>query len=103
MHFDKYVLTHQGSIPGSPSEKAGMQKGDLIISVNGIVTHDMEEYIEAVQIRKNPMVVEVIRGQKFLTFTLELPALPIENPDYNGIVDSLSKAGVIPDSEEMEP
>jgi S1-C subfamily serine protease len=40
-------LAYLGSMPGSPAEKARLQRGDVVVSVNGIPTPDIVAFIHA--------------------------------------------------------
>ena len=57
--------------PDSPAMRAGLQKGDLIVSVQGKEIKDWPEIKEIVQDKAGtPIQVSVKRGQKILTFTV---------------------------------
>ncbi|MBR5371444.1 MAG: DUF512 domain-containing protein [Oscillospiraceae bacterium] len=60
---------------GSPAEKAGIQRGDRLISVNGIVIHDVLDYRYAITERKLSVCVQ--RGEE----ELEIPLTKQEYED----------------------
>lgn len=61
-----------GVRPGTPAEKAGMQKGDRIVAFDGVDVHTLEDYSTLLFSRKPGDVVKVtiVRGDQ----TLELSA-----------------------------
>jgi len=65
-----------GCKPGSPCEKAGMQKGDVMISFNGMKTGNIMEFTQALKIVSPGDVVTVVylrEGQK-ITKEIKLEA-----------------------------
>lgn len=59
--------------PDSPAERAGLQKGDQILSVDGILAadYDMEAFGELIRGEKGTQVeLGILRGEEELTFTL---------------------------------
>jgi S1-C subfamily serine protease len=51
-----------GSIPGSPAERARLQLGDVVVSVNGIPTPDLVAFIRARSQRDGAATVRYVRG-----------------------------------------
>ncbi len=67
-------------IPGSPAEKAGIQRGDIITAVDGKPVHNTNELQLEIMYR-NPgdkVVVELIRGGKTLSLQVVLGERPKE-------------------------
>lgn len=54
-------LAFLGSLPGSPAEAAQLQRGDVVISVNGIPTPDLTSFLRARQAREGAATVVYIR------------------------------------------
>lgn len=73
MLTDGVVVTDFGAVNGrfsqqSPAEAAGIRKGDIITSINGIAVTDSISLSEAVQ--EDPVcTINVLRGDEELTFT----------------------------------
>ncbi len=61
-------------IPGRPADKAGMQKGDIIIEINGKPVKDLYEYMERLgELKKGDLVdVVVTRGEEKITLKVQL-------------------------------
>jgi C-terminal processing protease CtpA/Prc len=55
-------LAYLGSMPGSPAERARLQRGDVVVSVNGIPTPDIVAFIHARSQRDGGATVRYIRG-----------------------------------------
>ena len=58
--------------PGSPSEKAGLQVGDVILFANGIRTDSLEAYVQARQATPGTLSVTVQRGNQVLEFEFQV-------------------------------
>ncbi len=53
-------------IPGCHAERAGVQVGDYILSVNGKEINDMNDYVAAIRDRKHSQKVTVERNGEVL-------------------------------------
>jgi S1-C subfamily serine protease len=82
-----------GCRPGSPAARAGIQYGDVLLSVNNVATPDWAAYIEARKLSRERMHVELFRAGEHLIFELELPTstAPI---DAAGLLEDLVDSGV---------
>ena len=67
-------------IPGSPAEKAGIQRGDIITAVDGKPVHNTDELQLEIMYRSpgDKVVVELIRGGKTLSLQVVLGERPKE-------------------------
>jgi len=90
-----------GSLPGSPAERAGIRYGDVILSVNGMKTPTVVEYVEAKALRKNGMSVTVFRSGEDAAVDLEYaePGPDTPMPDVAAILSELIAARILPSSE----
>jgi S1-C subfamily serine protease len=59
--------------PGSPAEKAGVLKGDIVVLANGQRIQTMPEYVAARGLRKDLLELTVLRGPRMLDFRIPLP------------------------------
>jgi S1-C subfamily serine protease len=69
-----------GCRPGSPAARAGVQYGDVLMSVNHLPTPDWAAFIEARALGRGRMRVEVFRAGETLVFELALPAPEAVDP-----------------------
>ena len=53
-------LPFLGALPGSPAE-AELQRGDVVLSVNGMPTPDLAAFIEARKLRQGGATVRYVR------------------------------------------
>lgn len=62
-----------GVAEGKPAEKAGMQAGDIIISIGQFATHNMQDYMKVLSHYNPGDVVDavILRGKDKLTIKLE--------------------------------
>jgi S1-C subfamily serine protease len=51
-----------GALGGSPAARAGIRYGDVLLSVNGIRTRSIVDYLQAKAQRSNGMEIVVFRG-----------------------------------------
>lgn len=59
----------QEVVPNSPSQRGGIQDGDIIVKVNGRPLADSSELQEAV-LNESPLLLEVRRGNDDLLFSI---------------------------------
>lgn len=50
-----------GSLSGTPAARAGIRYGDILLSVNGMRTRTVNDYIEAKALREDGMEITVFR------------------------------------------
>jgi S1-C subfamily serine protease len=82
-----------GCRPGSPAARAGIQYGDVLITVNNMPTPDWGAYIEARGLARGEMRVELFRAGETLVFELALPT-SAEPVDPAGLLEDLIESGV---------
>jgi len=58
--------------PGSPADKAGVQKGDVILSLGGRAVHDLPHFAAAITGRTGPTELKVLRDGKETALTVDL-------------------------------
>jgi S1-C subfamily serine protease len=84
-----------GCRPGSPAARAGVQYGDILMTVNNVPTPDWASYIEARALNREQMRIEVFRAGETLVFELALPKAG-EPVDPAALLDELIEAGIRP-------
>ena len=51
-----------GILPDSPSARAGVQVGDIILAVDGVAVRTLEEYAAQASKRNGNMVLDILRN-----------------------------------------
>jgi S1-C subfamily serine protease len=71
-----------GVMPGSPSEKAGLQQGDLVLSADGREIHERRALYDAINSHRpgERMQLRILRRNQ--VYNLEVAAIPVD--DYLG-------------------
>ncbi len=67
-----------GSLSGTPAARAGIRYGDILISVNGVRTRTIQDYVDAKALRAEGMDVVVFRSG-----TESMQHLVYEEPAHN--------------------
>jgi len=69
-----------GCLPGSTSAEAGVRYGDIVVSVNGVPTPTINEYLEARKLRTDGYELVLFRaGEEFKVFVPFRPPIdPME-------------------------
>jgi len=64
----------EGVVDGKPAAKAGLQKGDVIIGINGKTVNNIYDYVDRLgELRPGQKVrVKIIRDKQEMTITLQL-------------------------------
>jgi S1-C subfamily serine protease len=57
--------------PGSPAERAGVKKGDLVVLANGQRIENMDQYVAARALRTDKLELTVLRGRRMLEMTVD--------------------------------
>jgi len=71
-----------GVVPGSPSEKAGLQQGDLVLSADGHEIHERRALYEAINSHRPGESVQLRILRKNQVYNLEIAAIAVD--DYLG-------------------
>lgn len=70
-----------GALEGTPAARAGVRYGDVLLSVNGMRTRSVEDYVEAKGLRADGMEIVVFRsGEERVTDLAYDAASPPANP-----------------------
>ncbi len=78
--------------PGSPAEKAGLKKGDVLELVNNKVYPSLEDVVEYIKKSKAPFNLTIKRNGEFKSFKIEAEKIDINNyaksiiENYNNII-----------------
>jgi carboxyl-terminal processing protease len=81
-----------GTIPHSPSEAAGLQPGDKIVTVNGKLYKGMKLKDVVADIRGkagDPVILSILRGDKLLSFTVTRARVTYDTPSAELLPDKL--------------
>jgi S1-C subfamily serine protease len=69
-----------GALDGTPAARAGVRYGDVLISVNGVRTRTVSDYVEAKNRRTDGMSIVVFRsgGENMAELAYDSPAEPVD-------------------------
>ena len=67
-----------GCLPGSTAAEAGVRYGDIVLSVNGVPTPGIDEYLEARKLRSDGFELRLFRAGEELT--VYVPFRPPSDP-----------------------
>jgi carboxyl-terminal processing protease len=82
-----------GTIPNSPSEKAGLIAGDKIVTIDGKLYKGMRMKDVVADIRGKagePVTLSVLRGDKLVTFTIVRDRVAYDNVVHAMLADNLA-------------
>jgi S1-C subfamily serine protease len=63
-----------GSMPGTPGHDAGIAYGDILLSVNGVKTSSVEDFVSARRLRSDGASIVLFRNGVELNFELKFRA-----------------------------
>lgn len=86
-----------GTLSGTPAARAGIRYGDVLLSVNGMRTRTIVDYVEAKALREDGMDIVVFRSgsEKVERLTYDERSTP---PDTPAILAELVALRIAPDS-----
>ena len=61
-----------GCLPGSRAQRMGLRYGDVLLSVNGVRTSGMDDYLQARELRSDVVELVVFRDGSELSVSIEL-------------------------------
>lgn len=84
-----------GALDGTPAARAGVRYGDVLISVNGVRTRTVSDYVEAKNRRTDGMSIVVFRagGESLTELTYDEPAKPLDTAKLLAELVTLRVAG----------
>lgn len=83
-----------GVLEGSPAARAGARYGDVLLSVNGVRTRTIVDYLEAKNLRTDGMEIVVFRGdaEVHLAFQYDSPA---PRTDPRELIEAMEGLGLL--------
>jgi S1-C subfamily serine protease len=90
-----------GSLSGTPAARAGIRYGDILLSVNGMRTRTVVDYVEAKALRSDGMDVVIFRtgSERIERLTYDEPSSP---PDPAAILAELVTMRIAADGDDGE-
>jgi len=90
-----------GALQNTPAARAGIRYGDVLISVNGVRTRTVMDYVEAKNLRSDGMEIVVFRaGEEKLELLYDGPATSV---DPAALLAELVTLRIAPGGEEEPP
>lgn len=74
-----------GCLPGSRAQRVGLRYGDVLLSVNGVRTSDMDEYLQARSLRDDVVALVVFRDGAEISIDIELDPAQRREPTRDEI------------------
>jgi S1-C subfamily serine protease len=90
-----------GCLPGSTAAEAGVRYGDIVLSVNGVPTPGIDEYLEARKLRTDGFELRLFRAGTELT--LFVPFRPPSDPMAALALQLADGRYVSPEADEAAP
>jgi S1-C subfamily serine protease len=84
-----------GALEGTPAARAGVRYGDVLLSVNGVRTRTVSDYVEAKNLRTDGMACVVFRsGEERITeLAYDVPAKTLDTAAILAELVTLRVAG----------
>lgn len=90
-----------GTLEGTPAARAGLRYGDILISVNGVRTTNVAEYVEAKSVRQDGMEIVVFRAGAEQARELVYDELAVTDP--HAILEELISLRIGNEDEGRDP
>lgn len=91
-----------GCRPNSPSARAGLRYGDILLSVDGVPTPDWATFIEVRERCVDIMVVEVFRDGDQIRIAVPLAEGPLDAPTVLAELIAERIVPIAPDTSELD-
>ena len=84
-----------GALEGTPAARAGVRYGDILLSVNGMRTRSVADYVEAKNLRSEGMEIVVFRAgeERASELTYDEPAKSVDTAALLAELVTLRVAG----------
>lgn len=94
-----------GALEGTPAARAGVRYGDILLSVNGVRTRTVADYVEAKNLRTDGMEIVVFRAgeERISDLTYDAPAKSVDTAALLAELVTLRVAGGALDDDGDEP
>lgn len=90
-----------GTLEGTPAARAGVRYGDVLISVNGVRTKEVTDYVEAKNLRSDGMEIVIFRDGVNRTFELVFDR-PAKEVDTSALLDIIREMRIAGDDDDDE-
>lgn len=74
-----------GCLPGSHAQRVGLRYGDVLLSVNGVRTSNVDDYLEARALRADVVELVVFRDGAELAIDIQLDPEPRPEPSREAL------------------
>lgn len=90
-----------GALEGTPAARAGVRYGDILLSVNGMRTRTVADYVEAKNLRSDGMSIVIFRSGEERIQELQYD-VPPRNVDPMALLAELATLRVAPAPEVFD-
>lgn len=95
-----------GCLPGSHAQRVGLRYGDVVLSVNGVRTSNVDEYLEARALRQGVVELVVFRDGAEISIDIDLEPGPRREPtreDLERVATDVVAARLLPTERPPPP